>query len=271
MTATVQMDQTEQTIRDFGEQWTAYPENRGYYASSELFRDLVHPFLTDHDIRGKRIAEIGSGAGRIVNMLLAAGAGHVVAIEPSAAFDVLTRNVADPARTTLIHARGENLPDDSDLDYVLSIGVIHHIPDPAPVIDAAWRALRPGGQCLIWVYGREGNRLYLFLATPLRTLTKRLPHRMTAGLVRVIDVPLVAYLGLAKLLKVPLWNYLRNVLSRMSGADRRLIIYDQLNPAWARYYTGDEARALLSERGFQDVRVHHRHGYSWTIIGTKPD
>lgn len=264
------MDQTEQTIRDFGVQWTAYPENTGYYASSELFRDLVHPFLTEDDIRGKHIAEIGSGTGRIVNMLLAAGAGHVVAIEPSAAFDVLTRNVSDPARTTLIRARGEELPADSDLDYVLSIGVIHHIPDPAPVLDAACRALRPGGQCLIWVYGREGNRMYLFLVTPVRALTKRLPHWMTAALVRAIDVPLVAYMALARFLKVPLWNYLRNVLSRMSGADRRLIIYDQLNPAWARYYTGDEARALLSERGFQDVRLHHRHGYSWTVIGTKP-
>lgn len=48
------------------------------------------------------------------------------------------------------------------------------------------------------------------------------------------------------------------------------MIYDQLNPAYAKYYRRDEARALLEDAGFQDVRLHHRHGYSWTVLGTHP-
>jgi len=48
-----------------------------------------------------------------------------------------------------------------------------------------------------------------------------------------------------------------------------LIIYDQLRPTYAKYYTGAEACALLASAGFSDVRAHHRHGYSWAVVGTK--
>jgi hypothetical protein len=63
--------------------------------------------------------------------------------------------------------------------------------------------------------------------------------------------------------------YMQRVLRPMTWRQRMLTIYDQLNPATAKYYTKDEARALLQEAGFSDVRLHHRHGYSWTVIGTR--
>jgi len=46
--------------------------------------------------------------------------------------------------------------------------------------------------------------------------------------------------------------------------------FDQLNPAEARYYRRAQAMELLEAAGFQDVQLFHRHGYSWTVIGTKP-
>jgi hypothetical protein len=65
-------------------------------------------------------------------------------------------------------------------------------------------------------------------------------------------------------------EYMLSILEKMSPKKRRLIIYDQLKPSYAKYYTQFEARKLLSDRNFENVRVHHRHGYSWTVIGTKP-
>jgi hypothetical protein len=60
------------------------------------------------------------------------------------------------------------------------------------------------------------------------------------------------------------------LLDKVTPDKRRLIIYDQLNPEWAKYYTRDEAERLLTAAGFEDVKLHHRGGYSWTVIGTKP-
>jgi hypothetical protein len=100
-------------------------------------------------------------------------------------------------------------------------------------------------------------------------VTRRLPHAALSGLCRLLDLPLAAYVGLCRRVRLPLWRYCRNHLGRCSPAVRRLTIYDQLNPAWARYYTGAQARRLLEDAGFERVRLHHRHGYSWTVLGEK--
>jgi SAM-dependent methyltransferase len=260
-----------QTIRDFGEQWTRFTDNSGYYGSSELFEDIVSPLLDASDLRGAAVADIGSGTGRIVEMLLAAGAAHVAAIEPSQAIDVLRRRFQNRTdRVTCHHVTGEGVERLGPFDLVVSVGVLHHIPEPDPVVRAAYRALRPGGRLFAWVYAREGNRLYLAFAVPLRVLTKRLPDRLLDGLVRLLDLPLRAYVGLCRHVPLPMRDYMRNVIGRMAPDKRRLIIFDQLNPEYAKYYKRAEAEALLARAGFSDIRLYRRHGYSWSVVGSKP-
>ena len=257
------------TIRDFGRQWSIFRDNEGFYGSMELFSDILHPFLNADAIRDCRVAEIGSGTGRIVNMLLEAGAKYVVALEPSDAFEILCRNIKQPEKVTCLKMTGDQLPADGNLDYIFSIGVLHHIPDPKPVIEAAFRALRPGGRFLVWLYGKEGNAFYLTMVILLRVLTKWLPHFALSALVRMACWPLLFYMKLCHRLSLPLQEYMVEVFEKMSPEKRRLIIYDQLNPSYSKYYTKREAEKLLIDGKFQNVRTHHRHGYSWTVIGTK--
>ena len=203
-------------------------------------------------------------------MLVNAGAGKVLAIEPSAAYEVLLRNTrAIAERLGYLHATGAEIPAGEDLDYIFSIGVIHHIPDPAPTIDAAFQALRPGGKLLIWLYGREGNEFYLSLVTPLRWLTTRLPSKVVLGLAWLMWLPLIAYIQAARVLPLPMRDYARGLLKRLTHRQLVATIYDQLKPTYARYYTRDEAQELLQRAGFADVKSHHRHGYSWLFCGTR--
>lgn len=259
-----------QTIQDFGEQWVRYRDNEGYYGSLELFSDILSPFLKPDELKGCKVAEIGSGTGRIVNMLLEAGAENIVASEPSEAFDVLCKNIRQPDKVTCLKITGDQLPAFGNLDYVFSIGVLHHIQNPTPVVEAAFRALRPGGHFVVWVYGKEGNSLYLTFLTLLRMFAKHLPHVMLTSLVEMMYWPLVFYIKLCHLRPLPLGGYLLAVFEKMSPQKRRLVIYDQLNPSFAKYYTRFEAEKLLLDGKFKDVQVHHRHDYSWTAIGTKP-
>ncbi|PYR46143.1 MAG: hypothetical protein DMF89_22970 [Acidobacteria bacterium] len=62
------------------------------------------------------------------------------------------------------------------IDYVFAIGVLHHIPDPLPVLRAARAALKPGGSFFAWVYGSEGNGLYISVINALRAIATRVPH-----------------------------------------------------------------------------------------------
>ncbi len=262
----------EQTIKDFGEQWTKYRDNEGFYGSIELFKDVFHPILSPDEVKGSSVADIGSGTGRIVNMLLAAGAAHVIAVEPSEkAFEVLQENTREQGqKVTLLKVPGDKLPPSGELDYVFSYGVLHHIPKPAPVAKAAFNALRPGGRIAIWLYGKEGNGLYLFLFGNLRAITKYLPHFMLVVLSWILDIPLVIYINLCKIFKLPLQKYMTEILARLTPDKRRLNIYDQLNPAYAKYYTREEAIDLIKNAGFENIVIHHRHGYSWSVVGTKP-
>ena len=51
---------SERTIRDFGEQWTAYKDNAGYYGSSDLFADIWGPLGSEIALQGSRVADIGT-------------------------------------------------------------------------------------------------------------------------------------------------------------------------------------------------------------------
>jgi SAM-dependent methyltransferase len=264
-------DEQRRTIADFGEQWSAYRDNEGYYGSLELFRDMFQPLVSPEEVAGRRVADIGSGTGRIAGMLLAAGAARVLAVEPSKAFEVLRANLAGARdRVALLNAPGEALPPTGDLDFIFSYGVLHHIVDPLPTARAAFKALRPGGKLVLWLYGREGNRFYLALVLPLRAVTKRLPHGALAALTRVLCVLTDAYVFSCRFLPLPMRRYMLGVMAKLPPDKRRLNIYDQLNPAYAKYYSRRECVELMEAAGFSGVELHHRHGYSWSVVGTKP-
>ncbi|MEH2622373.1 SAM-dependent methyltransferase [Bradyrhizobium sp. AZCC 1719] len=263
---------SNETISDFGDQWLRYTDNEGYYGDVGILKGTLEPLFRLEDLEGKRVAEIGSGTGRIVKMLLQAGAKEVTAIEPSAAFEVLKRNLSDDAdRVVLLNKAGHEIPAEGAYDLVVSIGVIHHIPDPDPVIAASLDALRPGGKMIVWLYGKEGSGVIVTGIRALRVLTTRLPHFLVAALAHVLLLALDLYILACRLMPgLPLRDYVKNVLGRFSRSKRYLVIYDQLRPAYAKYYCEAEARALLELNGFADIQTHFRYGYSWTVVGTRP-
>jgi SAM-dependent methyltransferase len=266
-----QEDLMQQTIADFGAQWTQFTENRGYYASPSLLADVFGPLFSLDGLAGRRVVEIGSGTGRIVNMLLDAGAEQVIAVEPSAAFDVLRRNTqVRQDRIVYMKQPGHKLPATLAADLVVAIGVLHHIPDPRPAMATAYQALKPGGHMIVWLYGHEGNETYLRFVDALRSVTTRLPDRALRAFCHVLNALLDAYILACAVLPLPLHRYMRKVIGKFTRPTRFLVIFDQLNPAYAKYYKGEEAVSLVADAGFVDVRRHHRHGYSWTVIGRKP-
>jgi len=261
-------DLSERTIQDFGEQWTNYPGNEGFYGSKELLAEMLGPLLAFDELRGARVAEIGSGAGRIVKMLIDSGVGHVTATEPSEAVHVLRKATQEFDNVECLQLRGDQLPA-NNFDYVFCIGVLQFIQDPAPTCRAAFDALRPGGRFIVRVYSREGNEAYLAFVEPLRKITPHLPHFALAAVVRTLDVFLMGYRALCKVLPLPNRDYMNGIVDKLTADKRRLIIYDQLNPSNSKYYTRAEAEALLS-KDFVDQRFYHHHGSVWSIIATKP-
>lgn len=260
----------DQTIDDYSIQWTRYPENEGYYASLEMFRDICGPLLSTDDIQGFVTAELGAGTGRIVNMLLDAGVAKVTAVEPSAAFIMLRRNtVTRSGQIVYVNDTADRLPD-GPYDLIVSFGVLDHMPDPKPALQRAFACLKPGGLMLVWVYGKEGNRLYLAFIEPFRRFARYLPVPVLAAICHVFTGLLSVYCWLCRFMPLPMSRYIRAVIARYGWKNRFLTVFDQLNPSFAKYFTESQVHDLLASEGFINVSMYHRHGYSWTIRGQKP-
>ncbi len=149
----------KETISDFGSQWTRFVDiDSGYYGREIWFDDILKPLMAAEDVAGKVVADIGSGTGRIVRMLASAGAAQIFAIEPSEAISVLRRNVAGIRQIECLHFDGASLPCEPALDWMFSIGVIHHIPDAKQVMSACLgRSSREGELRFGCTVARETN------------------------------------------------------------------------------------------------------------------
>jgi SAM-dependent methyltransferase len=256
------------SVDDFSEQWTKYTRHEGYFVSQALLDDVMEPFLKVRDLAGKDVAEIGCGNGRFVK-ILAQVARRVVAVEPCDGIANARELCKDDRNVAFVHSDVYALPPIEPLDCVLSIGVVHHTPDPLRTMKVIHGLLKEGGTALIWVYGKEGNELYLKTFGALRAVTQRLPHPVLHALSTALTPPLWAYIRASKHLPLPMRDYMQRVLGRFDVPTLTLTIYDQLNPKIAFYFTREEVEKLMRDAGFQDVRLHRRHGYSWTAVGVR--
>ena len=107
--------------------------------------------------RGKRVLEIGVGAGADHLQFARAGACVSGVDLTDAAISITRAHLgAYGLSSDLRRADAQHLPfDDASFDLVYSWGVIHHAPSPEAVISEIRRVLRPGGTFLGMLYARR--------------------------------------------------------------------------------------------------------------------
>jgi len=259
----------EKTIEDFGRQHVTYPDSGGYYVSTDILADVLGPLMDIREFEGKSVLDLGAGTGRWLRVFHKLGANPITAVEPSPAIEVSKKNTEGLDNISYHNTTGEKLPD-GPYDFVHSYGVVHHIPEPDPVMKRAFEVLKPNGKAIIWLYGRENNGTYLAFMHLLRLITVPLPDAGLDWLSGVMVHLVRAYSRLSKILPLPLRGYMENFIDKVDDYTVKHVIYDQLDPHYAKYYRRQEAIDLLERAGFIDVQVYHREEYSWTVIGTKP-
>lgn len=265
-----QLPESAQTIADFSEQWSLFPDNQGYFASIRLFLDSLAGLVKESDIKGKCVADLGSGTGRIVGWLARMGAEHVYAIEPAASHEILKENTREFAsKITYLKTPGDRIDIHDKLDLVVSLGVISYIPELLPVFKAVYSSLKPDGKFFVLAMAKEGNENYCRFVVPLRKLSVHLPNRVLFALCASLAIPASIYAALCKFFPLPLRDYFANVYSRMNWHHRVMLIFDQLNPTYVRFLSREDLEHLFKQAGFTDVSLIHRHGYSWAASGKK--
>lgn len=151
----------------FGLQWNTFKKTQfdSYTGTSITEQRLEHAFGRPLSaLRGLRVLEAGSGAGRFTEVLLKHGA-LVYSFDFSNAVDANHDNNMPHDCLTLFQADIGNIPFESGFfDAVVCLGVLQHTPSTSGSLQELSRVLKPGGQIVCDHYKyHPGNFTSLYM------------------------------------------------------------------------------------------------------------
>jgi ubiquinone/menaquinone biosynthesis C-methylase UbiE len=150
-----------QTVAAFGEEWGKFREfdEANLRAAAQEYFDILSPDCYGPD---KKALDLGCGTGRW-SLALQDRFGFTEGIDPSEAILVADQLLGRSPYFRATHAGVDHIPfPDESFDFILCLGVLHHVPDTAGAIQKAARKLKPGGAMLIYLYYNLDNRGTLY-------------------------------------------------------------------------------------------------------------
>jgi SAM-dependent methyltransferase len=184
---------TENYSDDFGAQWNMFPKTQldsftGLDLSETRLARCMRGNLTQ--LKGKRVLEAGSGAGRFTEILLKYGP-VVHSFDYSNAVEANAKNNGDHENLILVQADIREIPfRKASYDYVICLGVLQHTPNPEESIKCLWEMVRPGGALVVDHYPWDWR---IFLPPPFgasrplyRQLILRLPKKVRFKFVKAL-------------------------------------------------------------------------------------
>ena len=162
------------TLRSYSYQWRTFKEMRPHW--EQLFLDSIAP-ITPAFFPGTVGLDAGCGFGRSLYYAATYGA-EVIGLDLSEAIEAARENTRHLPTVHLVQGDIFHPPlKDRSLDFVYSIGVLQHLPQPKEGFLRLTRLLAPSRPMFIWVYSRGRGRQVAFL-TALRSMSTRLPYRL---------------------------------------------------------------------------------------------
>ena len=262
----------DRTATAFGWQWKHFREMGGHH--ERQFLDWIAP-AGRASFRDRVVLEGGCGKGRHTVLAARYGARAVIGLDLSEAVDVAFDNTREQPAAHIIQADMLSLPVSPGIcDYVFSVGVLHHLPEPREGFLSLSRALRPGGAISIWVYGAENNRWIARVVSPVRrAVTSRMPPPVLYGVSFILSRPLWVLLKTLYRPARSRWParlqsrlFYRGYLSYISGFPLReihSIVHDHLGAPVAHYLCRGEVETWYRLVDARDVTIAWHNENSW--------
>jgi len=238
---------------NFGLQWNIHSK-----AQLDSFTKLsiTHDRLFNvtgwkQDLKGEKILEVGSGAGRFTEVLLESGA-EVTSFDYSNAVVANYNNNFNKGKLNLFQGDILNIPlRKQSYDKVLCLGVLQHTPDPYVSFLKLIEMVRSGGCIAIDIY-KKNYLSYLQWKYFLRPITKNMNKELLpiakafrkiggSPLARLIPVVDYSHLGLNKELNRE-WSILDT--------------FDMYSPAYDNPKSFTEIKSWLTKNNFENINVN---------------
>jgi len=162
------------TVKSYSFQWRKFKEM--YPDWEQIFLDSIKP-MTQSFFAGKRGLDAGCGFGRSLRYSASYGA-EMIGLDLSEAIEAARENTCHLPNVHLVQGDIFHPPiQPESLDFVYSIGVLHHLPDPKRGFLALTQLVKRGAPMFIWVYLRNRGRQIAAFSL-MRSLSTRMPIRL---------------------------------------------------------------------------------------------
>ena len=146
------------------------------------------------DLEGQQILEVGSGAGRFTQVILAHTRANLYSVDYSQAVEANYKNNGPDDRLHLFQASVYEMPfAPAQFDKVFCFGVIQHTPDVAKTVKSLIEMAKPGGEVIVDFYCVRGwwtkiHAKYLFRPITRRWSNEKLLRRIERNIDWMIRV-----------------------------------------------------------------------------------
>jgi SAM-dependent methyltransferase len=266
-------DEVRRNVDRFGYEWAWLSSTS---AKNELeFKSYLGEIPLE-SLASRAVLDAGCGMGKFLALSGRYGAKVAIGVDlAEQSVENAYRNTRSLDNVHVVQADLYHLPLKGGFDFIYSIGVLHHLIKPETGFQRLVQLLREQGEIFAWVYGYEGNEIYVRFLDPFRRLTSRLPLSVnkffTAILASLLWVLiLLVYLPLdrAGIRKLPFHDYFI-YFYRLGFRFFWGTVFDKAIPPISNYYRKEEFNAWFSRAGLSNVSIVHRNSNSWSGWGRK--
>jgi ubiquinone/menaquinone biosynthesis C-methylase UbiE/uncharacterized protein YbaR (Trm112 family) len=204
------------------------------------------------ELRGKTVLDAGCGSGRFTSLLASHGARIVGVDIDSTGLHQASEAIADYKDAHFVQADLFSLPfRPGAFDFIYSLGVLHHTPDPKAAFLNLTRLLKAGGQIAAWVYPKSERTP---VSNLLRPVTTRIPKKLLYWIAWAVTASYGPLLKITRL-KPRLQKILYS--TRLPWHEERHwrihSFLDWYGPKYQFKYSPEELESLFSEAGLVEV------------------
>jgi 2-polyprenyl-3-methyl-5-hydroxy-6-metoxy-1,4-benzoquinol methylase len=196
-------------IEEFGDEWQRFNFLDGK-SNQDLDRQFkAYTSILDLNLFKNNkalVVDMGAGSGRWTERLLPYFS-NIIAIEPSdKAVEILKKRFNGDSRVKIEKATVKhNSITDNSADLIISLGVLHHLPNTQEALVDCFRRIKPGGYLLCYLYYNLENKSVIYrtifkLSNSLRKIISKLPKKIKVILCYLIA--LIIYWPIAKMSKI---------------------------------------------------------------------
>ena len=252
-------------VQSFGDEWLKFHD-----FSDDTIRDIAKEYfdILDDNIVNKNTyaLDIGCGTGRWTKFLTEK-AGFIEAIDPSNAIFAADKLLGNIENVRLSKASVDTIPfADATFDFVMSIGVLHHIPDTQQAMKDCVKKVKKGGFFYCYLYYNLETRGWWFKTLYwLSNLIRKIVCRLPAGIKRtvcdilaiVIYMPLVLWVRFLVLIRLR-WIAVRMPLSAYNNKSFFVIRNDALDKFGTRLeqrFSKKQVEEMMRNCGLENIVI----------------